>query len=256
MGCVLEIMVGKLWVGEQAGGQSVQEDQLNELIKLGFFYYSNKKNKEAIKYFKQALKVSQRADLYNNLGLVYLGSEEHAKAVHCFKKSLNLDMGYVPALYNLGVAMYYAKAYENAVKVFDNIAKVKDLDKAMLSNALNDRGCAQNRNGDLEAAEKSFEAAQVLDDKFVRPYVNLGNLYCNKGRFDDAKVKYEKALKLDENCAAAYNGLGVVALEEGDLNKAQESFDKAFAVDQNCSAAYVNRMILKKNAQQQNADKK
>ena len=53
VGCVLELMVGKLWFGEQAGGKLVQQEQLNELVKLGFFYYANSKNKEAIKYFSE-----------------------------------------------------------------------------------------------------------------------------------------------------------------------------------------------------------
>jgi len=252
---MLELMVGKIWVGEQSGGTPVQEKQIDELVKLAFSYYVNRKNKEAVKYFKQAIKVYERADLYNNLGLVHLDNADYAKAINCFRKSLQLDRGYIPAFYNLGITLYYARAYENAVQIFDEIAKIKDLDSDMLLNALNDRGCAQNRKGDLGAAEKSFEAAQVLDDKFVRPYVNLGNLYCNKGRFDDAKVKYEKALKLDEKCSAAYNGLGVVAIEEGDFDKAEEYFDKAVAIDQRCTAAMMNKMILKKKAQKGDGEK-
>ena len=243
-------MVGKLWFGEQVGADQTQKEQVDELVKLGFFYYGNKKNSEAIKYFKQALKVCQRADLYNNLGMVHLNDGHYAKAINAFKKALDIDMGYVPAFYNLGVTIYYTRGYETAEKIFTDIAKVKELDKVMICNAHNDKGCAQNRKGDMEAAEKSFEAALVLDDTFIRPYVNLGNMYCNKGRFDDAKKKYEKALTLNENCSAAYNGLGVVAVEEGDMKKAQEYFDKAFAVDQNCTAAYVNKMALKRSAQE------
>jgi len=248
MGCVLELMVGKILFGEQVGGTIVQKEQLKELVELGFFYYSSGQNKEAIRYFKQALKVCERADIYNNLGLVHLNDGDYGKAVNAFKKALNIDPSYLPAFYNLGVTMYYARSYDVAANIFEDVGKAKGLEKELLASAHNDRGCALNRKGDLEKAEQSYEAALVIDDKFIRPYVNLGNLYCNKGDFDKAKMKYNKALELDEKCAAAYNGLGVVAVEESKLEEAEKYFDKALEVDKNCTAAKVNKMILKKHA--------
>lgn len=246
IGCVLETMVGRLWFGEQQGGEVVQKEQLAELVKLGFDYYSNGKNKEAIDYFKQALKVCERADIYNYLGMVYIRSGDYAKAVNAYKKALDIDRSFIPAYYNLGITLYYGRNYEQAVKIFDDISRIEGLEPFLLANAHNDKGCALNRKGSVEAAEKSFEAALVLDDTFVRSYVNLGNLYCNKGKFDDAKVKYNKAIELDEKCAAAYNGLGVIAIEEGDLDKAGELFDKALAFDNRCQAAHINNELLKK----------
>ena len=43
LGCVLELMVGKLWLGEQVGGKLVQKEQMQELVKLGVSCYSNGK---------------------------------------------------------------------------------------------------------------------------------------------------------------------------------------------------------------------
>jgi len=189
--------------------------------------------------------VCERADVYNSLGLVYLHGGNYGKAIAVFKKALSIDPSYLPALYNLGVTMYYARVYDIAVRIFEDISKAQGLEKDLLASAHNDKGCAYNRSGNLEQAEQSFEAALVIDDKFVRPYVNLGNIYCNKSRFDDAKVKYNKAIKLDEASSAAYNGLGVVAVEEGKFDEAEKYFDKALEVDKNCNAAKINKMILK-----------
>ncbi|MFC1842310.1 tetratricopeptide repeat protein [Candidatus Dependentiae bacterium] len=254
LGCVLELIVGRPLYGEQVGGELVQQEQLQDLVKLGFSYYAEGKNKEAIGYFKQALKVCERADIYNDLGLVYLSDGDYGKAVNAFKKALDIDKGYLPAFYNLGITMYYARNYEVAANIFEDVSKAKGLDKDILANAHNDKGCAQNRKGDLASAEKSFEAALVIDDKLVGPYVNLGNMYCNQGRFDDAKVKYNKAIALNEKCAAAYNGLGVVAVEEGKFDEAEKYFDKALQISKHCTAAEINKMIINK-AKNQEKDK-
>lgn len=245
---MLEQMVGKVLLGEQVGGKVVQKEQLKELISLGFFYYGTGQNKEAIKYFKQALKVCERADIYNNLGLVYLNEGNYQKAVNSFKKALQIDPSYFPAFYNLGITMYYGKSYETAVNIFEDILQAKGIDKDVLANVHNDKGCALNRKGDLGKAEESYKAALGVDDKFVRPYVNLGNLYCNKGEFDKAKAEYNKAIKLDEKCSAAYNGLGVVAIEEGKFREAGSYFDTALQVDKNCTAAKLNKKILEKRS--------
>ena len=246
MGCVLETMVGRLWFGEQQGGSVAQQEQVKELVKLGFDYYSSGKDKEAIDYFKQALKVCERSDIYNNLGMVYLRKGDFAKAVNTYKKALSLDRGYIPAYYNLGITLYYARNYEDAIKIFSDVLKIDGLNASLLAHANNDNGCAQNRKGDVELAEKSFQAALALDDKFIRPYVNLGNIYCNKGKFDDAKVQYDKAIELDEKCAAAYNGLGVIAFQDGDFESAGKLFDKALVFDNRCEAAYINKMLVKR----------
>jgi len=246
MGCVLESMVGRLWFGEQEGGDLVQEKQVKELVKLGFNYYSSGKDKEAIDYFKQALKVSERADIYNNLGMVYLRKGDYSKAVNTYRKALSVDKGYIPAYYNLGITLYYARNYDDAIKIFSDVLKIKGLDVSLLAHANNEKGCAQNRKDDIEAAKKSFEAALVLNDKFIMPYVNLGNIYCNKGEFDTAKAQYNKAIELDDKCAAAYNGLGVIAIEDGDFKKAEELFDKALVLDNRCEAAYINKVLLKR----------
>ena len=246
MGCVLESMVGKLWFGEQEGGKLVQKEQIKELVNLGFSYFSSGQYKEAIDYFKQALKVCERADIYNNLGAVYLRSGNYAKAASAFRKALHVDRSYVPAYYNLGVTLYYARNYDNAIKIFDDVIGIKGLDTSLLAHAHSDKGCAQNRKGDIEGAKKSFEAAIVLDDKFIRPYVNLGNIYCNQGKFDDAQMQYNKALELDGKCPAAHNGLGVIAIEKGDFKKAEELFDTALRFYGGCEAAHINKILLKR----------
>ncbi|KKP28224.1 MAG: TPR Domain containing protein [candidate division TM6 bacterium GW2011_GWF2_30_66] len=253
LGCVLELMFGNILFGEQVGGHIVQKEQLEELNKLGLQCYVNNQAGDAIKYFKQALKVCPRADIYNNLGLVYLNDGDYAKAINSFKSALSVDASYLPSFYNLGVTFHYAKVYDVAAEIFEEILKSSDgLEKDIILSANNDLACALNRKGDVAQAIKILQAALVIDDKFVKAYANLGNIYCGKGMFEEAKAEFDKAIAIDDKCAAAYNGLGVIDVENGKFDSAEKFFDKALEVDRACTAAEVNKSILKKFREKQN----
>lgn len=245
-GCVLEIMFGNILFGEQVGGHIVQKEQLQELTKLGLQCYVNQQSEQAVKYFKQALKVCPRADIYNDLGLVYLNDGDYAKAINAFKSALGVDDSYLPAFYNLGVTFYYAKAYDIAVDIFDQVIKSSDgLEKDIILSTYNDKACAQNRKGDTQEALKTMAEGMAIDDKYVKFHANLGNINCSKGNFAEAKVEYDKALELDQKCASAYNGLGVIEIENGNFEKAKELFEKAIKLDSSCAAAEINFRNLK-----------
>lgn len=253
LGCVLELMFGNILFGEQVGGHIVQKEQLDGLVKLGLQCYINHQNEDAIKYFKQALKVCPRADIYNNLGLVHLNDGDYGKAINAFKSALSIDDTYLPSFYNLGVTFHYAKVYDVAADIFGEILNSSEgLEKDVLLSVYNDLACAQNRKGEIDTAIETFKKALALDDKYVRAYANLGNIYCGQGKFEEAKVEFDKAISLDDKCAAAYNGLGVVELENGKFDAAEKFFDKALELDKGCTAAQVNKVVLKKAKEKQN----
>ena len=253
LGCVLELMFGNILFGEQVGGHIVQKEQLEELVKLGLQCYVNQQPEQATKYFKQALKVCPRADIYNNLGLVYLNEGDYGKAINAFKSALGVDASYLPSFYNLGVTFHYAKVYDVAAEIFEEILKSSDgLEKDIILSTHNDLACALNRKGDIPQALKILQAALALEDKYVKAYANLGNIYCGKGMFEEAKKEFETAIKLDQNCASAYNGLGVIDVETGKFDSAEKFFDKAIEIDKGCVAAQFNKSLLKKFREKQN----
>ena len=253
LGCVLELMFGNILFGEQVGGHIVQKEQLEKLVELGLQCYVNRQSQDAVTYFKQALKVCPRADIYNNLGLVYLHEGDYGKAVNVFKSALSVDDTYLPAFYNLGVTFHYAKQYDTAAGIFADVLRSSDgLDKEIVLGTYNDLACALNRKGDIAQAIKTLQGALAIDDKFVKAHVNLGNIYCGKGMFEEAKKEFDIAISFDDKCAAAYNGLGVIDVENGKFDSAEKFFDKAIEIDNSCFAAQVNKSLLKKHIEKQN----
>jgi len=245
---ILESMFGSLWLANMAEEKNSTNEQIESLVHLAFSYYENGKSDDAINYFKKALKIKKRADLYNNIGFVYVNEDESGKAANAFKNSLGIDPGFLPAFYNLGVAMYHEKAYDSAIKIFERIIKVPNIEKHMLVTAHNDKGCAYLRKEQYVEAIKSFETAVVLDDKFARGYVNIANAYVHQGKIDEARAKYNKALKIDVDCAAAYNGLGAICMNGNDFIGAKKYFDQALEKNKYCYAAYANKVILKNSS--------
>lgn len=62
---------------------------------------------------------------------------------------------------------------------------------------------------DLQAAEKAYKLAWKLNPRDPRPYVGLGNVYMDQGRYVDAAKAYHDAIRLGGTTAASVRGTSV-----------------------------------------------
>lgn len=62
-------------------------------------------------------------------------------------------------------------------------------------------------------------------------YVNIGNIYANKGNFDVAEVYYRKAIDLRKETLIAHNNVGKVFMVKGNYDSAYYYINKAFLLD-------------------------
>jgi len=244
LGHIFEVMVGMFVSHEPKKEDFAQEEQLGELVKIGYFYRVNNKYEEAVKYFKQALKIRKCSDVYNHLGIAYIKTEEYQKAVSTFHRALDIDRGHFPAFYNMGIAFYHMGKYKLAEGSFAVAVGLDGLEARVKAGACNDRGGALERMYDFERAEASYKASLALNEKHLSAYVNLGNLYCKQDKLDEASVYYNKALELNDRCGSAYNGLGILASYKGDFEMAKKMFDKALVVNKSSEAAHMNNRLL------------
>jgi Flp pilus assembly protein TadD len=70
-------------------------------------------------------------------------------------------------------------------------------------------GLAQERSGDLKAAEQSFEGATRLDPKDADTLIRLGRVYLNSHRPADAEPKFRAALESEAKSPEALQGLAL-----------------------------------------------
>jgi tetratricopeptide (TPR) repeat protein len=86
-----------------------------------------------------------------------------------------------------------------------------------------------NRNTDWKTNDDLFLSAEGRPGTVV--YVNLGNMYANKGQFDIAEVYYRKALDLKSETVLANNNLGKIFMVKGNFDSAYFYMYKGFLLD-------------------------
>jgi len=89
-------------------------------------------------------------------------------------------------------------------------------------------------------AKRSYEAAQALDPKFLRPTVRLAKLLAAEGKWTAAQTKIESVLFDNPDSPVLRNGLGEVLFGQGDPARAEAEFRKAIELDPDLYDARFN----------------
>ncbi len=84
-----------------------------------------------------------------------------------------------------------------------------------------------------------LQKCMSLDSDFVTPYITLGEIYRNQGRFDDAKQIYYKGLKKKPNETNLYVGLGILFYINKTFDSCGYCFGTALKIDPS-AVAYSN----------------
>lgn len=150
---------------------------------------------EAIRYYKEALVVyPDFVSAHNNLGSIYanfLG--EYETAVPYFRRAVELDSSYTQAIFNLAFCL--------------------------------------DKTGKKDEAIRLYEKALAMDpDKFPLGYSNLGQIYYEKGRFDDAIAINKKAMHVFPESDLPYVSIGNLYLQQKDTVKAVEWWEQAVKI--------------------------
>jgi tetratricopeptide (TPR) repeat protein len=90
-----------------------------------------------------------------------------------------------------------------------------------------DLGLLQRKQGQLEQAEASLQAAVAKESGSAVAWTELGVTQRMRGEFKDAAASYEQAIAADARYAPAWRNLGVLAdLYLGDPNRALAAFEQ------------------------------
>lgn len=85
-------------------------------------------------------------------------------------------------------------------------------------------------NGDTAEAETLYLKLITEDETFLKPYINLGNLYRDQDRPFDAIALFERALTRDPTLAEAYTNIGANFADRGWLFAAVLQHHKALSL--------------------------
>jgi len=126
------------------------------------------------------------------------------------------------ALYLLGALAYQSGSPAEAVELTQRALTV-GADAAQCHNIM---GLALQNLGKTSEAEASFQSAIAIHES-PSFSINLGNLWCAQGRFDEAIAQYGRALAQDPGHAGAHYNLGNAHRARGELDRAATCFRQA-----------------------------
>jgi lipoprotein NlpI len=127
---------------------------------------------------------------------------------------------------------------------------MKDFDEALRLNpkyapALNNRGNVWHDKGDYDQAIADYDAALRVEPKSARTFYNRGNSLAAKGDYDRAIGDYNTAVGLNPRYAVAFKKRGDAWRAKGENDRALADYDTALALNPRFPDASTNRGLMR-----------
>jgi tetratricopeptide (TPR) repeat protein len=172
-----------------------------------------------------------RAEVLNDLGVIYLLQQRYHECLVALRGALTAKPDFAPALANLG-RLYIATQM--------NFSAVRELEKAVKlepGNVTNlcDLGEAYQRTLNQAAAERTYRQALKVNPRHTPARVGLGKVLYARTKYDEAERELAQALKESPGDADAQTTLGRMRLErstsDSDLPNIRSLFEGAAKAD-------------------------
>lgn len=248
------------------------------LVKLATILqtYYPENTEEAIDCYEKLLEFDvDTAQIYYELGHLYMSKEDKLNSVSAFKLAVDRDPENPFFNNSLGYAYAKAELYDDAIEHYQKAISLNP-DPEWTSIVCQALGSIYAENkGNVEAAVSTYQAGIILDPKNYDLYIALGDIYmadydldqairsyCDaitlnpddarayskvgialweKDYLEEALVAYHKAVELSPENEYAQNNLGILYLDGlADAEEALEYFEEAIALNQNYTLAYFN----------------
>lgn len=194
--------------------------QADSLDSLGVVCMQTTNYGEAIKLFKQALKLYETArdsagiaNSYNNMGVIYYSKSDYDRALEYYKKALEIRLKFL------------SPEHPDIARSYNNI------------------GTMYASKGDYDQALNYLKKSLKVISKNLGPehpdvaslYANMGTICASKGDYNCTLEYYKESLGIwlkafgegHPNIAASYNNIGEVYSRKGDYDNALTYFKKA-----------------------------
>ncbi len=156
--------------------------------------------------------------------------------VRLFTHAVQTTTGNYVALNSLGAAFRETGRTDDAIKIFEESARIEPLywqSHRNLALAL-----LEKNQPDAAFAQFEFVLAELPQDADLRYELSLRLL--NYGRVEPAKKQLADALKLKPDFAEAHELLGAIFLQQTNLAAAIPHFDEALKINPNYAEAHLN----------------
>lgn len=217
------------------------------LIKLATVLqtYFPENTDDAIDCYEKLLEFGiDTAQIYYELGHLYLNKEDKINSISAFKLAVDNDSE--NPFYNNSLAYAYSKAelYDDAIEHYQKAISINP-DKEWTSIVCQALGSIYAEvKGNIEAGISTYQAGIILDPNNYELYLSLGDTYMATYDLDSAIRTYCDAIMLNPDDYRGYSKAGIALWEKDYLEEALVSFHKSIDLNPENEYAHNNLGIL------------
>ena len=222
----------------------LNRDVLVKLASILQTYYPEH-TEEAIDCYEKLLEFDiDTAQIYYELGHLYMGKNDKINSINAFKLAVERDEE--NPFYNNSLGYAYAKAelYDDAIEHYQKAISLNP-DPEWTSIVCQALGSIYASNkGNVEAAISTYQAGLILDPKNYDLYIALGDIYMADYDLDNAIRSYCDAVTLNPKEERAYSKVGIALWEKDYLEEALVAYHKAVEINPENAFSQNNLGIL------------
>jgi type IV pilus assembly protein PilF len=170
-------------------------------------------------------------EVYNLLGLAYIGKKDYKKARQAFKDAISIKPDYSEAYNNLGSLMILQQNYHKAIEYLEKAIQNPYYTNAYM--AKTNLGWAYFLLDQKEKAKSILIEAFRENPRYPKAIIYLGYVYLSENNLTSAKFYFKKALEIDKYSSEARFYLGEIAFREGDFKLAKELWNSIVLLEPN-----------------------
>ena len=214
-------------------------------INLGRVYYELKRYDDAICEYKMAIWLdSLNLRAYYYLCQLYEEIRDFDNAIETCKKLIELQPHIADFHCRIAQYFYLKGEITRAIEHYQTAVTLNPNPQWTSVVAQTLGFIFQENTKDLDAAISSYQNAYNLNPGDVDIYLNLGNVFFEKGSYDNALIVYKKALELSPHNARLHCNLGYLYWGKGNIEEAIKEYEKAIKYDNTYDIAYNNLGVI------------
>jgi tetratricopeptide (TPR) repeat protein len=200
-------------------------------------------SKTAVKYFQEALNVSEPEDkdeIYIDLAMEYESLRDFTSAIKILQQALINNPDNEVAIYELAYCYDQLADYDKAIECYSNF-----IDENPYSfTAWYNLGNAYSKQDNFEKAIWAYDYCVLINEEFSPAYFNLGNAYLSLDKYKTSIEQFEKCIEIDGEDGLTLCYIGECYEQLGDLELAKSYYRKSLELIPDLSDAWLGLGII------------
>ncbi|MBT5875173.1 MAG: tetratricopeptide repeat protein [Candidatus Latescibacteria bacterium] len=222
---ILIVMQGCAASNTATTGDSSNTPTISEIIEAGNVLVAEGNYDQAIAQFNRALALDiASADAHGNLGVALYYAAKYDDAITESQQAIVMAPNELNWRLNLGASYTRKQDTERAISAYEGAVglarRLRDENRSLLRSALIGLGRACETIDRHQQALDAYREALVFAPGDPDLLAGIGNIFFRQERYDEAQDFYQQVLDIDPTSSLANYNLGLVYARKGDYEKA------------------------------------